>query len=129
MPTADVEILRAASCIAGVDKNINPDELKVLMKLADRAGIGQASFNVIIEMARTDPRFYQDQFRLMRACPDEAIRVMIKTAVVDGDLAADERIIISKLGDQLGLSHETIDKLLSQGEAIATQIRQSSQKP
>jgi tellurite resistance protein len=124
MPTAEVEILRAACCVAGVDKQITPAEMAILVKLADRAGVGHASFNAMLDRARNDPTFYKDQFRLARADPTESVRVMVAIAGVDGEITQEERIIVAMLGETIGLAKEKVDEILEAGEVMARKIKE-----
>jgi tellurite resistance protein len=127
MPTADVEILRAACCVAGVDREVKAAEMGVLARLAEKAGVGAASFNAMLDRARNDPEFYKDQFRLMRADPMEAVRVMVAVAGVDGEITQEERIIVSMLGEQIGLEKEKVDEVLKAGEVLARKVREGKQ--
>jgi len=54
-----VELLRAACCVAGVDGHASDAEQLILQRLADEAGVGAASLSAMIELAETDEQFYE----------------------------------------------------------------------
>ena len=69
----DLEILRAACCIAGLDQEIGDQEQPYLRKLADRAGVGDTSLEAMIDQARTDPEFYEQQLLFLKRDGDKVI--------------------------------------------------------
>lgn len=111
-----VELLRAACCIAGLDKDIDPRERDLLEKLADYAGVGGASLAAMINRAVEDPNFYEEQFQAIKADPDQTIKAMFAVAVADEVLTRDERIVIYHLAQKLGMTSERYNQLLSAAE-------------
>jgi len=116
MSIGDVEILRAACCVAGLDKKVTPEEIKLLQRLVDKAGVGAASFNAMLERAKTDANYFQDQFRLVRADPKEAMHTLAGVAVSDGVLSPDERVVLQHLANRLGVTQADFDKLMRAAE-------------
>lgn len=112
-PMADVEALRAACCVAGLDGEIEERERKLLERLAQRAGVGSVSLRSMMETAVQDRNFYEKQFRVIRADPDRTIKTLLAVAVVDGELELEERVIIQYFADALGMTRERCDALIA----------------
>jgi tellurite resistance protein len=113
---SDVEVLRAACCVAGLDGTITPEEDALLRKLADKAGVGSVSLRAMVDRAKADHNFYQEQFRLLRGDPVEAMTSLLGVAVSDGQLAPDERVILQYFADRLGLPTAEYERLLRAAE-------------
>jgi tellurite resistance protein len=116
MPMSKVEVLRAACCIAGIDQDICDREQVLLNKLAEAAGVGRASLNAMMDRARTDPNFFQEQFRIMKAEPDEAFKLVLSVAIANGRLTTDERVILHHFAEKLNIAEDRFEKLLATAE-------------
>lgn len=121
----DVEVLRAACCVAGLDGRITDGEMALLRRLAQRAGVGSVSLQAMIDRAKTDHNFYQEQFRLYATDPEATMTAVLGVAVCDGELSADERVVLQLFADRLKLSPERFDKLLAAAEKYLAQRRAS----
>jgi tellurite resistance protein len=117
MSMIEVEVLRAACCIAGLDKQIDDNELKLLRKLAHRVGVGEVSLDAMIRRAREDQNFYQEQFRYLHADPQQAMTTLFGLAVADGQLTLEERVILRHFAERLELSEAQFEKLLAAAES------------
>lgn len=117
MSMAQVQILRAACCVAGIDGNVAPEELPLLQRLAQAAGVGGASFKAMLEQAQGDPNFYQQQFRVLKTDPEVTMKVLFAIAMADCRLREEERVILRYFADQLGMSPERFDQYLAAAEA------------
>lgn len=111
-----VQVLRAACCVAGLDGNISPNELAILQKLAAEAGVGQASLNAMMNRAKSDPNYFQDQFNFLRGNPDEAMKTLLRVAVADGNLHPNERVVLQHLASKLGINEERLAAYLAVAE-------------
>lgn len=116
MSMHDVELLRGACCVAGLDQQVTPAEMELLQKLADRAGVGAASLKAMIDMARTNEAFYKQQFKFKHPDPDRVLVELMRVAIADGDLSLDERVILGTFAERLGVpparSAALIDEVL-----------------
>lgn len=112
MPMSDVEILRAACCVAGIDGVITDAEKRLLDKLADKAGVGSASLQAMMNRAKSDPQFVREQFSILRAEPKTAMSAILGVAVADGMLSDAERAVVVKLAEKLGFNESDREKLL-----------------
>lgn len=112
----NVEVLRAACCIAGLDKQIDPQELKILQKLANHAGVGKASLEAMMNRARDDETFHQEQFEIIQADPDRTMKAMFIVAIADKVLTKDERVVLYQFSKKLGMSNDRYNQLLAAAE-------------
>ena len=115
MSTKEVEILRAACCIAGLDGEICESEERLLRELQEQAGVGEASFGAMLERARTDDDYHKDVLNVLRADTERVMKIMIEVARADGDISINERAIIRHLGEKIGADLESLDDLLGSG--------------
>lgn len=109
-----VELLRAACCVAGADGETTESERRALQKMADQAGVGGASLAAMIECAETDERFYESQFRVVSSRPRQALELLFKVAIVDGRLRRDEAVMLKRLARRLQVSSADFDAWLKQ---------------
>ena len=109
----DVEILRAACCVAGLDEQITDSERGMLKRLANHAGVGAVSLEAMIDRAVSDPDFYQEQFEMVRTDPDATMKALFCVAVADRELTTDERVILHHFAAKLGMAPERFDQLLA----------------
>lgn len=115
---AQVEIVRAACCIASLDGDICGKESKLLEKLADRVGIGAVSLGAMRERARKDPHFYEQQFNNLKSDARKTIQMLFAVAIADGKLSADERIVLQHFADKLGLPQDRFDHILDAAQTM-----------
>ena len=105
-PTQRVEILRASCCIAGADGETTPDELEQIRKLAEAEGVGEASLDAMIQRAESDPEFYKQQFKILKADPLECLDVLLQVSVANGTLKESEFEVLKGLASQLAIGEE-----------------------
>ena len=60
-----VDVLRAACCVAAADGEVTDAEAVVIERIAKKAGVGGASREAMLEMALTSPKFLESQFRFL----------------------------------------------------------------
>lgn len=122
-----VEVLRAACCIASIDGEITADEEAVLRQLAEKVGVGQMSLKAMMDRAKRDPNFFQQQFEILHADPDVAMKALFRVAICDGDMNPNERIMMQFFAGRLGVDDARFNQLLAAAEKAAEQVR--NQKP
>lgn len=123
MPIAEVELVRAACCVAGLDEKVCENERPILQKLARGVGVGQASLEAMIDRARNDQEFYREQFRILKPEADRAIRILLQVAMADGEITQEERIILHHFAERLEIDDEKFDRLLHKAEQALEQKR------
>jgi uncharacterized tellurite resistance protein B-like protein len=109
-----VDLLRAACCVAGADGSTTDPERKALQKLADRVGIGKASLGAMIECAETDERFLETQFRIAVKSPQSTLQLLFKMAIIDGRLHKEEVTVLKRLAERIGVASPQFDEWLKQ---------------
>ena len=109
-----VDILRAACCVAGADGHITEAEQQIIKRLAGEAGVGAASLSAMIERAVTDERYYADQFRVLYVDPRETMQLLFRVAVVDGVLDKEEAVVLKRLAQRLEVPPARFDAWLKQ---------------
>ncbi|MDA0281890.1 MAG: TerB family tellurite resistance protein [Planctomycetota bacterium] len=109
-----VDLLRAACCVAGADGETSERERRVLQRLADQAGVGAASLSAMIECAETDEQFYANQFRVAVDRPKEVLQLLFKIAIVDGRLRKEEAVMLKRLSKLLEVEPAQFDEWLKQ---------------
>lgn len=118
-----VEVLRAACCIASIDGAISEHEEAVLRQLAEKVGVGQMSLKAMMDRAKRDPNFYQLQFQYLHADPDVAMKSLFRVAVSDGDMNANERVMLQFFADRLGVDDQRFEQFLAAAQKAAEQVR------
>ena len=108
----ELEVLRAACCIAGLDGNIDRAEIRYLRTLAERAGVGLTSLEAMVEQALENRDFYEEQFQVVASDPDRAITALFTVAIADGRLVTEERVILRHFADRIGVPGLRFEKLL-----------------
>lgn len=115
-----VEILRAACCVAGLDQEICEKERPLLDRLALAAGVGEVSFKAMMDRAKCDSTFFQEMFKIVKADPDAAFKIMLSVAIADGKFTTDERVVLHHFAEKLGLSDARSEQLLAAAEKRVT---------
>ena len=111
-PMEKVEILRACCCVAGADGECTPEEVRLLQKLADQVGVGQASLTAMTQRSETDPDFYQQQFKILKTDPQQTMAVLMQTALANGRLIPEEQRVLRGLADNLGVPEDVFQRLM-----------------
>ncbi len=113
MSIHEVEILRAACCVAGIDGNIDEREGELIQRLADRCGVGPASVQAMRARAESDSNFYKEQFKYLSTDPDSTIAALLKVAAADGSISTEEKAMIGEFARRLEMTDERFDELVA----------------
>lgn len=120
----ELQILRAACCVAGLDGTIDHRELEALKELVKRAGVGQASFEAMLEMATENEDYFTKQLDFLRGDVDYTIKTLFKIAVIDGTLGDNERVVMRYFADKLDMPGPRFEKILAAAEREAKRADQ-----
>ena len=112
LPAQKVELLRAACCVAGANGKCTENEKKVLARLADTVGVGQASFDAMIGRAESDTNFAAEQFRYLKNDPQECMSVLLQTAMADGRIEPAELTVLKTLSANLEVPEDAFTQLV-----------------
>lgn len=113
-PMQKVEVLRAACCVAGIDKVVEDNELHLLAKMAKEVGVGKASLAAMVQRATSDPNFHQEQFRILKENPQECLAAVLEVALADGGVSEDETQILRSLSENLEVPSDVFEQLVTQ---------------
>jgi len=83
-PTQRIDLLRAACCVANAGDDVSESEMVVIQKLIKEVGVGRASVEAMMDRAKKDPDFCQDQFKILKSEPAEAMLFLLQVAMADG---------------------------------------------
>ena len=114
-----VEILRAACCIAAADGEISDAERGFIARLATKAGVGRASREAMIEQGLTSPKFVESQFRFLLSNADRAIKVLMIVASADGAIGEAEEALVRNFAARLSIDEGRLEQLLRAGQDAA----------
>ena len=114
-----VEILRAACCVAGANGESSDAEREMLDRLARDAGVGLASLEAMISRACSDQNFCNEQFRVLKADPKDAVSALLEVAMADGTIEDSEAAILKILAGRLDVGDQVFDALLVKAKDIA----------
>ena len=120
-PMQKVEVLRAACCVAGIEGNIQECELPLLQKIAKEVGVGKASLNAMMERAKSDPDFHEEQFQILKSEPQKCMATVLQVAMCDGKVTDGETIVLKSLSEKLNVSDEVFSQLMSQVSSLMDQ--------
>jgi uncharacterized tellurite resistance protein B-like protein len=121
MSLNDLEVLRAACCVAGLDGEVSARELPLLKQLAERAGVGRVSLEAMMQKATSDRAFYEQQLAYLNADVEDVIRVLFKVAMADGRLSVEERVVLRYFADKLKIPAERFERFLQAAEKSPAQ--------
>ena len=113
-PTEQIELLRAACCVAGIDKEASQAEMKIIDQLVKKTGVGRASLQAMVDRATSDDEFYKEQFNVLKSDPSKSMTFLLQVAMADGKLTEGEIHVLSKLSQRLGVSPDDFQRLISQ---------------
>jgi len=116
----DVERVRAACCIAGIDGEITPAERDLIDRLAEKAGVGSASVGAMIERACSDPGFCKEQFDVYNADPERTIEALWIVAAADGRVGNREGQVLRYFARKLALTDARYAEIIARLERRAS---------
>ena len=111
-PLEQVALLRAACCVAGIDKEISPPEEAVIRRLASESGVGKASLEAMMERATTDQEFYKEQFRAFKSDPQRTMAGLLEVAMADGEISDEEISVLGELANRLEVPPAVFQELI-----------------
>ena len=107
-----VEVLRAACCIAAADGEVSSSEMKLIHRLAHSTGVGKASREAMVEQALNNPDFLESQFRFLMHDPDRAMKILLFVAAADGEVGKEEEALVRDFAKRIHLDETRLQQLL-----------------
>ena len=117
-PVEKVALLRAACCVAGIDKEISAEEEVVIRRLASEVGVGKASLQAMMDRATSDQEFYQEQFRAFKSEPQETMAGLLEVAIADGQISDEEVVVLGELALRLEVPSEVFQELVQRVKSL-----------
>lgn len=116
-PTQKIDLLRAACCVAGADGDITVAEMIVINRLVDETGVGKASLEAIMQRARTDSEFCEQQFKILNEDPSQSMTLLLEVAMADGHLSSEEVSVLERLAENLNIPADVFTGLVDRVRA------------
>lgn len=113
-PMQKVDILRAACCIAGCDGEITVSEQSVISRLAAGVGVGKASLDAMVDRALRDTDFHKEQFRVLKADPQESFAALLEVALVDGQVGPEESVVLKSFAEKLEVPEAVFEQVMTE---------------
>ena len=111
-PLEQVALLRAACCVAGIDKEISAPEEAVIRRLAGNIGVGKASLQAMMDRATSDQEFYKEQFRAFKSDPQQTMAGLLEVAMADGQISDEEVNVLGELANRLDVPPTVFQELI-----------------
>ena len=89
---------------------------RLLLRLANSAGVGGASLKAMVDRAKTDDSFFQKQFEIFKTDTEETMKALFQVAIADGVLTQSERVVLQHFAEKLGMPMERYEGLLNAAE-------------
>ncbi len=122
---ADLELLRAALAVAMADGELRRSEKGVIQGLARRVGVGQASFDAMLEAAATDDSIADNILIRSKEKAGSAFELLVAQARIDGEISVEERDVLVRIASALSISGDEFQTLYQSGIKRADDIRKS----
>lgn len=123
MHMADMELLSAACCVVAADGATTEREMKVIRVIAERAGVSDFYLQSLLDQAKRDRQFHEQQFRIALGDPVRTMRNLLIVAASDGRVAAAELDVLRYFCDKLGVARSKLDELIAELKAKAAAKR------
>ena len=120
---ADLEMLQAVLAIAGADGNYTRSEKGVYEQLARRIGADSLAVWNMMNNVRTDPVLRESLFKRQVRDPQAAMKLLVATARIDGEISDQERDLLVDISTRLGIGAEEFGRIYQEGLAAADAIR------
>lgn len=120
---ADLEVLQAVLAVAGADGDFERSEKGVYEGLARRIGANAMTVWNMMNNVRTDPVLRENLFRTKLRDRRAAMKLLIATARIDGDISDQERKLLVDISSKLGIEANEFGRIYQEGLAAADAIR------
>jgi tellurite resistance protein len=121
--TEKLELLKAALEVAVADGEIRRSERGVLEGLAVRAGVGRASFEAMLNAAQREDTRVENILLCCGRTARTALELLVAEARIDGEISDQERDVLIRLGNRLGITGDEFQTIYQAGIARADAIR------
>ena len=124
----ELEVLKAVLSVAAADGKIARSERGVFKNLARRIGVDEITLQHMIDQASYDPQARNHLFRQQVGDPERAMRLLVATARLDGDISQEERELLVDISTKLGIGPDAFSRVYQAGIAAADATRKRARR-
>jgi len=73
----------------------------------------------MIERAKSDTDFFEEQFEILKTDPEDTMKTLFRVAIADGVLMRSERVVLQHFARKLGMTEGRYEALLNAAEKHA----------
>ncbi len=121
----DLALLRGAIAVALADGELRRSEMGVLKGLAMRAGVGQLSFDAMLEAAKEGADLAGNVAMISPDAARTALELLVAQARIDGEISSEEREVIVRIAMDLGIKNEEFQTIYTKGVDRADALRKA----
>ena len=125
----ELELLKAALAVALADGEIRRSEKGVVEGLARRVGVGQVSYQAMVELVEQDDSIADNVLIRSQAKARSALELLVAQARIDGEISDEERGVLVRIATSLGITGDEFESVYRAGLERADNIRRSRQSP
>jgi tellurite resistance protein len=122
------EVLRGVLAVALADGKIAASERGVIEGLARKVGVSLGSVENLMEQARAGLALESTMFRRLIRDPERAMKLLVGTAAIDGNISEQERSVLVDLSFKVGLPRGRFGIVFEEGMTLAQQLRDGQAK-
>jgi tellurite resistance protein len=119
----ELELLNAVLALAMIDGTLSRSEMGIIEGLAVRVGVGQVSLEAMIGRARREPDVHENLRMQSTKRARKAMALMVAQARIDGEISDQERELLVKIAQQLGIETDEFGQIYADGVAQADELR------
>ncbi len=93
----------------------------LVKKLIKEVGVGRASVEAMMDRAKIDPTFCEDQFKILKSDPSDTMLALLQVAMADGELTEEEIRVLQALANNLEIPTDVFDQLIAQVKETLSQ--------
>ena len=121
----DLALLRGAIAVALADGELRRSEMGVLKGLALRAGVGQMSFDAMLDAAKEGADLAGNVAMISPGAARTALELLVAQARIDGEISPEEREVIVRIAMDLGIKNDEFQTIYTKGVDRADTLRKS----
>ena len=121
----DLALLRGAIAVALADGELRRSEMGVLKGLAMRAGVGQMSFDAMLEAAKEGADLAGNVAMMSPDAARTALELLVAQARIDGEISPKEREVIVRIAMDMGIVSDEFQTIYSKGIGRADALRKA----
>lgn len=121
----DLALLRGAIAVALADGELRRSEMGVLKGLAMRAGVGQLSFDAMLEAAKDGADLAGNVAMTSPDAARTAVELLVAQARIDGEISTEEREVIVRIAMNLGIKDQEFQTIYTKGIDRADTLRKA----